>query len=98
MNEDEHKKQLEKLSSNVDKLITIYNSLLERNAQLTQEVKNLNRELNIKKDKLIELESKYNNLMLAQAFGSHDSGNRESKQKINKIIREIDNCIALLNK
>ncbi|MBO4874282.1 MAG: hypothetical protein J5542_03095 [Bacteroidales bacterium] len=99
MGEVEHKAQLDNLSSNVDKIVAFCNSLIEKNAKLTKENENLNIELNIKKERLIEIEKKYNDLKLAQAFSSPLSdGNKEAKQKINKIIREIDNCITLLKK
>ncbi|MBQ2351371.1 MAG: hypothetical protein II575_01775 [Bacteroidales bacterium] len=99
MGENEHTTQLNTLSSNVDKIVVFCNSLIETNAKLTKEIENLNIELNIKKEKLIEIEKKYNDLKLAQAFSSPISdGNKEAKQKVNKIIREIDNCITLLKK
>ena len=99
MGESEYMSQLENLSSNVDKIVAFCNSLSEENTKLKQEIENLNIELNIKKEKLTEIEKRYNDLKLAQAFSSPISdGNREAKQKINKIIREIDNCITLLKK
>ena len=99
MGETGHRAQLENLSSNVDKIVSFCKSLIENNAKLTKEIENLNIELNIKKERLIEIEKKYNDLKLAQAFSSPLSdGNKEAKQKINKIIREIDNCITLLKK
>jgi hypothetical protein len=66
---------------------------------MKKEIEILNTELNIKKEQLIEIEKKYNDLKLAQAFSSPISdGNKEAKQKVNKIIREIDSCITLLKK
>ena len=99
MGQNEHKAQLENLSSNVDKIVAFCNSIIEENAKLTKEIENLNIELNIKKERLIDIEKKYNDLKLAQAFSSPVSdGNKEAKQKVNKIIREIDSCITLLKK
>ena len=99
MGEEEYKSQLKNLSSNVNKIVSYCNSLVETNAKLTREIENLNTELNIKKEKLIEIEKRYNDLKLAQAFSYPQSeGNKEAKQKINKIIREIENCITLLKK
>ena len=99
MSEVEHRAQLISLSSNVDKIVEFCNSLIDEKAKLKKEIENLNRELNIKKEKLIEIEKKYNDLKLAQAFSSPISdGNKEAKQKVNKIIREIDSCITLLKK
>ncbi|MBR3798939.1 MAG: hypothetical protein IKK36_08510 [Bacteroidales bacterium] len=99
MGDIEYRTQLENLSSKVDKIVAFSNSLIEENARLKKEIGNLNTELNIKKEKLIEVEKRYNDLKLAQAFSSPVSdGNKEAKQKINKIIREIDSCITLLKK
>ena len=99
MGQNEHKAQLENLSSNVDKIVAFCNSIIEENTKLTKEIENLNIELNIKKERLIDIEKKYNDLKLAQAFSSPVSdGNKEAKQKVNKIIREIDSCITLLKK
>lgn len=99
MVELEHKTQVEKISSNVDKIVSYCNSLIETNARLTKEIENLNIELNIKKENLIKIEKRYNDLKLAQAFSSPSlEGNKEAKQKINKIIREIESCITLLKK
>lgn len=99
MGDVEYSTQLKNLSSNVNKIVSYCNSLIETNARLTKENENLNNELNIKKERLIEIEKRYNDLKLAQAFSSPSSeGNREAKQKINKIIREIENCITLLKK
>ena len=56
MGENEHRTQIENLSSNVDKIISYCNLLIEKNAKLTKENENLNIELNIKKERLIEIE------------------------------------------
>ncbi len=99
MGDEEYRTQKEKLSSNVDKIVSYCNSLIETNARLTKEIENLNIELNIKKENLIKIEKRYNDLKLAQAFSSPSlEGNKEAKQKINKIIREIESCITLLKK
>ena len=99
MGNEEHRIQLERLSSNADRLASICKSLIDKNAEQAKEIENLNIELNNNKKKLTEIEKKYNDLKLAQAFSSPISdGNKEAKQKINKIIREIDSCITLLKK
>lgn len=99
MGETEYRVQLSNISTNVDRIVSLCNSLIEKNAKLTKENENLNNELNIKKERLIEIEKRYNDLKLAQAFSSPISGgDKEAKQKINKIIREIENCITLLKK
>ncbi len=75
-----------------------YSTIKEDNIILSNEVNKLNSELNIYKEKLEEIENKYNNLRLARSIADGDSNDKDVKLKLNRIIREIDNCIALLNK
>ncbi|NLP19804.1 MAG: hypothetical protein GX378_03450 [Bacteroidales bacterium] len=75
-----------------------YSTIKEDNIILSNEVNKLNSELNIYKEKLEEIENKYNNLRLARSIADGDSDDKDVKLKLNRIIREIDNCIALLNK
>lgn len=97
MNEDELKKQLAILSSNAERIVVAYNNLLSENARLTKEIKALNTELNTKRERLKIVEEQYNTLRLAQMFGGGQTAeNQIAKQKLNKILREIDNCITLL--
>jgi len=97
MNE-EYKKILSVLNKNISSVIALYNKEKQLNDKLSTEVENLNNELNIHKDRNQEIENKYNNLKLAKVINSESEGDKEAKLKLNKIIREIDNCIALLNK
>ncbi|MCF0207117.1 MAG: hypothetical protein HUK15_06800 [Bacteroidales bacterium] len=99
MDEKEQILQMQLLADNASKIEAFCRSLLVKNAELKKEIVNLNSELNIKSKRLSEVEKKYNDLKLAQAFGGQSAdGNKEAKQKINKIIREIENCITLLKK
>jgi len=43
------------------------------------------------------LEQKYGNLKLAKMLVASDDENKDAKNKIHKLVREIDKCIALLN-
>ncbi len=97
MNE-EYNKILGTLNKNIQDVITLYNKEKAFNDELSNEVENLNNELNIYKDKYQQIEQKYENLKLAKALNSEDPENSEARVKLTKIIREIDNCIALLNK
>lgn len=96
MNE-EYNKVLQKLNDNIANVIVLYNKAKVQNNELLAEVNKINEELNIYKDKYHQIEKKYENLKLAKAI-NNEIGDSEAKVKLNKIIREIDNCIALLNK
>jgi ABC-type uncharacterized transport system substrate-binding protein len=97
MNE-EYNKLIAKLNENIQKLMLLYSSEKEKNIKLSEEVNNLNNELNIYKAKYQETERKYDNLKMARSIDGDTQDEREARIKLNRIIREIDNCIALLNK
>ncbi len=61
-------------------------------ASLKQELQNKERELALMRERVELVES-------AQALtGGNENGRREARLKINELVREIDKCIALLNK
>lgn len=97
MNE-EYNKILNTLRNNIQDVILLYKNEKAINENLSKEVENLNNELNLYKDKYQQIEKKYENLKLAKSLNSEEYNNSEAKIKLTKIIREIDNCIALLNK
>jgi len=41
--------------------------------------------------------SQVETLKLAKAYQNGDGGDKESRLKINEMVKEIDRCIALLN-
>ena len=50
-------------------------------------------------NKLDELEKKYENLKIAKVLSSVPGEDvHETKLQVNRIVREIDKCIALLNR
>ncbi len=97
MNE-EYSKILNTLNENIQQVILLYNKERKLNDGLSSEVKKLSDELNIYKEKYQDIERKYDNLRMAKALGTGNNEDNDAKLKLNKIIREIDNCIALLNK
>ena len=44
-----------------------------------------------------ELKKRYENLKVAKVLAEGDPENQAAKQKITKLIKEVDKCIALLN-
>lgn len=84
----------EKLST----LLDAYERLQAVNSELLTEKEQLTTMLR-KKDEMIEqLERKTETLMVAKTFASGSDDAHDAKLKINRIVREIDKCIALLNR
>jgi hypothetical protein len=75
---------------------------LEKERLRSQEIVNERDKLKIKLDQQTkinqELEHKYNNLKLAKVMAGNDDEEHDARIKVNRIVREIDKCIALLNR
>lgn len=49
-------------------------------------------------EKILALEKRVRTLETARAFAGSKSDNRAARLRVNRLIREIDNCIALMNR
>lgn len=89
---------IEDLKSGVNLLI----SKLDREKQEQERLKILNlemqRKINMLEARISELEQKYSNLKIAKALIAESGDVHDAKVKVNRIVREIDKCIALLNR
>lgn len=86
------------LEHNVTRLLAELNKYKKESMHLQNEVERLNNIIENNNKKVDELEKKLENVKLAnvlQVSGQSDTHN--AKIKINRLVREIDNCISLLN-
>lgn len=98
MNAD-YESVLLKLEAKTEMLIARYANEKEKNMRLLQEVEQYSLSLNENKIETETLKMKFENLRLAGAILAESDGNpNEARQRLNRIIREIDQCIALLNR
>ncbi len=89
---------LNDLKANTQQLFREFNNLENEIKMLKNKVLDLKSEIKtLEKDKL-EMSQKNEQLKIATLLLSGVDENREAKQKINRLVREIDKCIALLNK
>ena len=79
------------------KLISEYKSLQIQNAQLKADLDRKQTDLMLAHQEVLELRKNYDHLKLARNLGISETEKAESKQKINKMVREIDKCLALLD-
>lgn len=91
------KNTVDELKVKVRKLIELYEGSKDHNVQLQKENENLKKELKQKESKIASLEERFSNMKLAKGIASVETPH-DAKIKINRIVREIDKCIALLNK
>ena len=86
------------LRSRVKEVMTALRKEREKNLRLENELQSLKLKYDQQEKKITELEHKYNNLKLARVLIEGDEGVHDAKIKVNSIVREIDKCIALLNR
>ena len=70
----------------------------EDNERLKKTNEDLNNIIQQKQVLIVELEQQNKKLKLAKSFLAESDDVHDAKIKINKLVREIDKCIALLNK
>ncbi len=78
-------------------LLSNYDFLLKENEILLQNVSNLQRQLLEKEQLLEQREEEYNLLKIAKTIEGSNQSTRDTKLKINALIREIDKCIIQLS-
>lgn len=95
---DEEQILLNNLKINVQQFFDEFANVENEKKMLESKVLNLKHEIELLQKEKSELSQKNENLRLATHILSGVDENREAKQRINKLVREIDKCIALLNK
>ena len=86
------------LEEKIKKLIMLHKELRGENENLFSENDELKSAIKLKEIELKELQSRYEQLKLAKLLATGSEDVHEAKLKVNRIVREIDKCIALLNK
>jgi DNA-directed RNA polymerase specialized sigma54-like protein len=82
----------------VKQIIAQHEALKQEKQLLQEKIGDLGKTIDQLQQKNQLLEQKYENLKLAKVLAVADSDNKDAKNRIQKIVREIDKCIALLNK
>jgi uncharacterized coiled-coil DUF342 family protein len=86
------------LKANTKQFFKIYKQLEVEKLNAENRATELSRQIETLKKEKSELNEKIEQLRLATHLLSGVDENREAKRKINKLVREIDKCIALLNR
>jgi predicted nucleic acid-binding Zn-ribbon protein len=86
------------LNRKLDELLDRYNNLMHEAADLKSGNEVLKGMLQQKEEKLKELEIKYERIKLSGALLGEGENAVEARKKIGELVREIDRCVALLNR
>lgn len=94
----ELKNIIQTLTSNIQEIKSLHNKVLKENEELKGEITELLAKLDLKEKENEEFTKKYESLKLAKTIAASSSDAHDAKVKLNRIVREIDKCISLLNK
>jgi len=94
---DEEKRQLKIFDGKIRQLLQSYQVMQKENADLYVEMDRKDEEIARLKAELRQSQSDYSNLKLAKMIEISDSELKGAKQRISKLVREINKCIGLLS-
>lgn len=84
------------LKKKAKQLVENYQSVKRENIKLTEEIEKLTKSLTENNQQITELTNKVNVLKISGSVGNEST--KDVKLKINELVREIDSCIAQINK
>lgn len=88
---------IDSLENRISKLLHKYELSKQQNISLKEKISDLESNSELQVDQLKQWEEKFSALKNANAILGSDEYKRETKLKINALIREIDMCIAQLS-
>ena len=86
------------LNRKLEELFRRYSDLKAELANLKTGNEELKRTIEERNDRIKELELKYERVKLSGALLGEGENVLEAKRRINELVREIDRCVALLNR
>ena len=95
---DQGYEELTLLNKKLEELFDRYNNLRTKNVELKNENESITHLLQERNEKIQELETKYERIKISGALMGEGENAAEAKKKINELVREIDRCVALLNR
>jgi chromosome segregation ATPase len=95
---DQGYEELTLLNKKLEELFERYNNLRIKNVELKNENEAIKHNLQERDEKIKELENKYERIKISGALMGEGENASEAKKKINELVREIDRCVALLNR
>ena len=94
MTQDEE--ALAKFEARVRQLILRFQELKKENAELYQIVEKNEQDIKLLQGKLGQAESDYNSLKMAKMMEITDGDLQGAKDRLSKLIREVNKCISIL--
>ncbi|OQX98526.1 MAG: hypothetical protein B6I20_10930 [Bacteroidetes bacterium 4572_117] len=86
------------LSKSIEGLKEQYNKVLIDNKKLSSELQSLTEQFKNKEKENESLIGNYESLKMAKSIAVSSGDSHDAKIKINRLVREIDKCVSLLNR
>tara|TARA_B100000378_G_C17718569_1_gene297922 strand:+ start:204 stop:494 length:291 start_codon:yes stop_codon:yes gene_type:complete len=85
------------LENKISKILHKQEVLKQTNAKLSEQLKKQQQKLLEQQEEIASWAEKYDTLKIANSMLGSDENKRETKLKINALIRDIDHCISQLS-
>tara|TARA_B100001029_G_C14936491_1_gene380711 strand:- start:122 stop:403 length:282 start_codon:yes stop_codon:yes gene_type:complete len=89
---------IQNIVDKLEKLVKNYKNLQLENSKLQKDNDALKVSLKEKEDSILSLQDKVKLINISKSIDADKEGVKATRLKINEYVREIDKCIALLNK
>lgn len=87
---------LEDIKASIEKLVSAYEAEKETSRALNEELRQAKAQNENYRKQITELEKKIDNLKLSEAFIGTSGNGEAARERIDRMIREIDKCISLM--
>jgi hypothetical protein len=94
---DEHAQLIAALEDKIQRIISLYESEKKEKQALIEEYERKKAELMHAHKSILELQDKYEHLKMARVLSLSKEEQKASRNRLSKLVREIDKCIALVN-
>ena len=92
-----NEKTLTHFTTRVRQLILQYKEIQKENGELMAKVEQCNARIQELEDKLIQARNNYNSLKMAKMIEITDGDLTGAKDRLSKLIRDVNKCIAILS-
>jgi hypothetical protein len=86
------------LKDKISRVIELYDKEKNKNELLLKENQNLRERVKTAQQNLDDIQTKYDKLKIAKKIMVSSTNLNDARLKVNRMVREIDRCIALLNR
>ncbi len=94
---EEDKKLLDIFEARIRHLMYLHDELKHENAEMKRLLEEKDRKIAEMENNYKALEVSYTNLKQARIISINDNEIKDTKQRLSRLVREVDKCIALLN-